>query len=52
MDVDVVMTRLTNILQACSHPRDPNHYKTGFWGRAQVKYILFKLINQTYRIYK
>lgn len=32
----VVMTRLTNILQACSLPRDPNHYKTGFWGRAQV----------------
>ena len=39
MDVGLVMTRLTNILQACSLPRDPNHYKTGFWGRAQVSFV-------------
>lgn len=37
MEVGLVMTRLTNILQACSLPRDPNYYKTGFWGRAQVR---------------
>jgi hypothetical protein len=44
MDVNVVMIRLTNILQSCSLPRDPNHYKTGFWGRAQV--IVGNLINE------
>lgn len=36
MDVDLVMPRLTSILHEASLPRDPNHYKTGFWGRAQV----------------
>lgn len=37
MDVKTTMPRLTSILQEASLPRDPNHYKTGFWGRAQVK---------------
>jgi hypothetical protein len=36
MDVDATMPRLTSILYEASLPRDPNHYKTGFWGRAQV----------------
>jgi ubiquitin carboxyl-terminal hydrolase 34 len=44
MEVQLVMTRLTNILQACSHPRDPNHYKTGFWGRAQVVHYAMALL--------
>jgi hypothetical protein len=38
MNVDSVMSRLTSILYEASLPRDPNHYKTGFWGRAQVWY--------------
>jgi ubiquitin carboxyl-terminal hydrolase 34 len=36
LNVDGVMSRLTSILYEASLPRDPNHYKTGFWGRAQV----------------
>ena len=44
MNVNLVMTRLTNILQACSMPRDPNHYKTGFWGRAQVVHYAMALL--------
>lgn len=36
MDVEATMPRLTSILYEASLPRDPNHYKTGFWGRAQV----------------
>ncbi|CAG7822666.1 unnamed protein product [Allacma fusca] len=44
MNVELVMTRLTNILQACSLPRDPNHYKTGFWGRAQVVHYAMALL--------
>lgn len=36
LNVDGVMDRLTSILNDASLPRDPNHYKTGFWGRAQV----------------
>lgn len=38
MDVKTTMPRLTSILEEASLPRDPNHYKTGFWGRAQVIY--------------
>jgi len=40
MNVDSVMPQLTSILHEASLPRDPNHYKTGFWGRAQVYYLL------------
>lgn len=36
LDVKTAMPQLTSILQEASMPRDPNHYKTGFWGRAQV----------------
>lgn len=36
IDVKSTMSQLTSILQEASLPRDPNHYKTGFWGRAQV----------------
>lgn len=36
LNVDGAMARLTRILYEASMPRDPNHYKTGFWGRAQV----------------
>ncbi|XP_039283222.1 ubiquitin carboxyl-terminal hydrolase 34 isoform X3 [Nilaparvata lugens] len=36
MKIDTVIPRLTSILYEASLPRDPNHYKTGFWGRAQV----------------
>lgn len=39
-----MMTRLTSILLACSHPRDPNCYKTGFWGRAQVVHYAMGLL--------
>jgi len=43
MAVDSVMPRLTSILHEASLPRDPNHYKTGFWGRAQVSYYMLML---------
>lgn len=39
MNVDVVMPRFCSILMEMSSPRELTHYKTGFWGRAQV--ILF-----------
>ena len=39
LNVDDAMTRLTSILYEASMPRDPNHYKTGFWGRAQVSEV-------------
>lgn len=42
MDVKTVMIQLTSILEEISLPRDPNHYKTGFWGRAQV-YIFISI---------
>jgi hypothetical protein len=41
---DEVMRRLTSILIACSHPTDPNSYKTGFWGRAQVIHYAMGLL--------
>ncbi|XP_068081544.1 ubiquitin carboxyl-terminal hydrolase puf [Anabrus simplex] len=44
MDVDLVMPRLTSILYEASLPRDPNHYKTGFWGRAQVVHYAMALL--------
>jgi ubiquitin carboxyl-terminal hydrolase 34 len=43
-DVKTVMPRLTSILQEASLPRDPNHYKTGFWGRAQVVHYAMSLL--------
>ncbi|XP_012254828.2 ubiquitin carboxyl-terminal hydrolase 34 [Athalia rosae] len=36
MDVETVMPRMTSILHEASLPRDPNHYKTGLFGWAQV----------------
>lgn len=36
MQLEAVCERLTSVLYDASLPRDPNHYKTGFWGRAQV----------------
>lgn len=44
MDVDPVMQRLTSILDEVSLPKDPNHYKTGFWGRAQVVHYAMALL--------
>ncbi|XP_034239169.1 ubiquitin carboxyl-terminal hydrolase puf isoform X4 [Thrips palmi] len=44
MKVDVVMPQLTTILHEASLPRDPNHYKTGFWGRAQVVHYAMALL--------
>lgn len=36
IDVKSTMPQLTSILEEASQPKDPNLYKTGFWGRAQV----------------
>ena len=47
MNVDSVMSQLTSILHEASLPRDPNHYKTGFWGRAQVYYLLTNVSSST-----
>lgn len=44
LNVDGVMSRLTSILYEASLPRDPNHYKTGFWGRAQVVHYAMSLL--------
>ncbi|KAI4467227.1 ubiquitin carboxyl-terminal hydrolase [Holotrichia oblita] len=44
MDVKTVMIQLTSILEEISLPRDPNHYKTGFWGRAQVVHYSMALL--------
>lgn len=44
INVDSVMSQLTSILHEASLPRDPNHYKTGFWGRAQVCYLLLMFL--------
>ncbi|XP_071053277.1 ubiquitin carboxyl-terminal hydrolase puf isoform X2 [Onthophagus taurus] len=44
MNVKTVMPQLTSILEEISLPRDPNHYKTGFWGRAQVVHYAMSLL--------
>ncbi|KAL0270091.1 UNVERIFIED_CONTAM: hypothetical protein PYX00_007611 [Menopon gallinae] len=44
LNTDGVMERLTSILYEASLPRDPNHYKTGFWGRAQVVHYAMSLL--------
>lgn len=44
LNVDGAMERLTSILYEASLPRDPNHYKTGFWGRAQVVHYAMALL--------
>lgn len=40
MNVDTVMPRFNSILMEMSSPRELTHYKTGFWGRAQVNILL------------
>lgn len=44
VDVKTTMPKLTSILKEASLPRDPNHYKTGFWGRAQVVHYAMTLL--------
>lgn len=44
MDVPSTMARLMSILYEASLPRDPNHYKTGFWGRSQVVHYAMTLL--------
>lgn len=44
IDVKSAMTKLTGILEQASMPKDPNHYKTGFWGRAQVVHYAMALL--------
>ncbi|XP_017767834.1 PREDICTED: ubiquitin carboxyl-terminal hydrolase 34 [Nicrophorus vespilloides] len=44
LDVKTAMPQLTSILEEASLPRDPNHYKTGFWGRAQVIHYAMALL--------
>lgn len=44
MVVDTVMPRLTSILNEASMPRDPNHYKTGLFGRSQVIHYAMALL--------
>lgn len=41
MTIESTMPRLTSILAEAAFPRDPLLYKTGFWGRGQVR-ICFK----------
>lgn len=44
LDVGTSMSQLATILDEASLPRDPNHYKTGFWGRAQVIHYAMALL--------
>nr|XP_012145219.1 PREDICTED: ubiquitin carboxyl-terminal hydrolase 34 isoform X2 [Megachile rotundata] len=44
MNVEAVMSRITNILNEASLPRDPNHYKTGLFGRSQVIHYTMALL--------
>ncbi|CAH0550563.1 unnamed protein product [Brassicogethes aeneus] len=44
IDVKTAMPQLTSILEEASLPKDPNHYKTGFWGRAQVVHYAMALL--------
>lgn len=45
MNVDVVMPRFCSILMEMSSPRELTHYKTGFWGRAQVTFSFLRSPN-------
>lgn len=44
MNVDTVMPRITSILNDASLPLDPNHYKTGLFGRSQVIHYTMALL--------
>ncbi|CAH2011093.1 unnamed protein product [Acanthoscelides obtectus] len=44
IEVKSTMTQLTSILEEASMPKDPNHYKTGFWGRSQVVHYAMALL--------
>lgn len=44
IDVKSTMAQLMSILEEASMPKDPNHYKTGFWGRAQVVHYAMALL--------
>jgi ubiquitin carboxyl-terminal hydrolase 34 len=44
MDLDSVLPRIRNILEEASMPRDPNHYKTGLFGRSQVIHYAMALL--------
>lgn len=44
MDIDTVLPRFNSILMEMSSPRDLTHYKTGFWGRAQVVHFAMALL--------
>ncbi|KAG8281089.1 Ubiquitin carboxyl-terminal hydrolase 34 [Homalodisca vitripennis] len=51
MNIETVIPRLTSILYEASMPRDPNHYKTGFWGRAQVvQYAMALIVSWAYTV--
>ncbi|CAH1163705.1 unnamed protein product [Phaedon cochleariae] len=39
-----LMSQITSILEEASRPKDLNHYKTGFWGRAQVVHYALALL--------
>lgn len=43
-EVETVLKVLLNILYEAALPCDPNQYKTGFWGRAQVVYCAMTLL--------
>ncbi|KAG5873618.1 hypothetical protein JTB14_023780 [Gonioctena quinquepunctata] len=44
IDTKSMMSQITSILEECSRPKDLNHYKTGFWGRAQVVHYALALL--------
>lgn len=44
MDVKTTLPRIISILEEASLPRDPNHYKTGIFGRSQVIHYAMALL--------
>lgn len=44
IDTKSMLAQITSILEEASRPKDVNHYKTGFWGRAQVIHYAMVLL--------
>uniref|UniRef100_T1IPZ0 ubiquitinyl hydrolase 1 n=1 Tax=Strigamia maritima TaxID=126957 RepID=T1IPZ0_STRMM len=44
MEVEPVMNTLMHVLEEAATLKDPNFYKTGFWGRAQVVHYTIGLL--------
>lgn len=41
MDIEGTTRCLMSILSEAARPKDPSHFKTGLWGRAQVIVFIY-----------